>query len=83
MLNTLLNINWVFLKLNTCLKALQNWGEKKNKTYKANPLAALAQKSRKVYLAIKVKSLKKHPYLRGTMEIMAQTPPITYVKSEQ
>lgn len=51
--------------------------------YKANPLAALAQKSRKVYLAMKVKSLKKNPYLRGTTEITAQTSPITYVKSEQ
>lgn len=51
--------------------------------HKANPLADLAQKSRKVSLAIKVKSLKKHPYLRGTTEITAQTSPITYVKSEQ
>lgn len=56
---------------------------KKKSMYKANPLAALAQKSRKVYLAMKVKSLKKNPYLRGTTEITAQTSPITYVKSEQ
>lgn len=57
--------------------------KKKKSMHKANPLADLAQKSRKVSLAIKVKSLKKHPYLRGTTEITAQTSPITYVKSEQ
>lgn len=54
--------------------------KKKKKTYKANPLAAPAQKSRKVDSAIKVKSLKKLPCLRGTTEITAQTSSITYVK---
>lgn len=55
----------------------------KEMRYKANPLAALSQKSRKLYSIIKIKLLKKLPHLRGTMEIIAQTSPITYVKSEQ
>lgn len=65
------------------IKGPAKLGCKKKRRHKANPLADLAQKSRKVSLAIKVKSLKKHPYLRGTTEITAQTSPITYVKSEQ
>lgn len=64
------------------LKGLAKLGCKEMR-YQANPLTALAQKSRKVYSIIKVKLLKKLPHLRGTMEITAQTSPITYVKSEQ
>lgn len=64
------------------LKGLAKPGCKEMR-YQANPLAALAQKSRKVYSITKVKLLKKLPHLRGTTEITAQTSPITYVKSEQ
>lgn len=56
------------------------WKKKKKKDIQGK---SSCRSGSKVYLAIKVKSLKKHPYLRGTMEITAQTSPITYVKSEQ
>lgn len=75
-------MNWTFLKLNTCLNDLLKL-ECKEMGYQANPLAALAQKNRKVYSIIKLKLLKKLPHLKGTKEITTQTSPITYIKSEQ
>lgn len=76
-----LKTNWRFLKSN----ALNGLAELvcKETRHQTNPLAALAQKSRKEHSITKVKWLKNLPHLRGTTEITAQTSPINYTKSEQ
>lgn len=56
------------------------WKKKKKEDVQGKSSCSSGSEKQKSVFSTKVKSLKKHPYLRGTMEITAQTSPITYVK---